>query len=64
MDKVLVFVETKGDEPRKASLELLCEAEKLAASGRFSVEAVCFGAMSDTLKGKTPCLSAQADSFQ
>jgi len=52
MDKVLVFVETKGDEPRKASLELLCEAEKLAASGRFSVEAVCFGAMSDTLKGR------------
>lgn len=50
MDKVLVFVETKGDEPRKASMELLCEAARLAESGRFSPEAVCFGAVSDALK--------------
>jgi len=52
MDKVLVFVETKGDEPRKVSLELLCETAKLAESGRFSIEAVCFGPLSDTVKGR------------
>ncbi len=52
MDKVLVFVEAKGDEPRKASLELLCEGAKLAESGRFSVEAVYIGKLSDALKGK------------
>lgn len=52
MEKVLVFVESKGDEPRKASLELLCEGAKLAGSGRFSVEAVCVGALSDALKEK------------
>jgi electron transfer flavoprotein alpha subunit len=52
MDKVLVFVETKGDEPRKASMEVLCEAARLAESGRFSVEAVCLGAVSDVLKNR------------
>jgi len=52
MDKVLVFVETKGDEPRKASMELLCEAARLAESGRFSVEGVCLGAVSDVLRNR------------
>jgi electron transfer flavoprotein alpha subunit len=52
MDKILVFVETKGDEIRKASLELLCESAKLAAKGRFDVEAVCFGAVPEVLQGK------------
>ncbi|MEN6617657.1 MAG: electron transfer flavoprotein subunit alpha/FixB family protein [Syntrophorhabdus sp.] len=52
MDKIIVFVETKGDEIRKASLELLCEGAKLAAKGRFDVEAVCFGDISDGLKAR------------
>ena len=52
MDKVLVFVETKGDEPRKASMELLCEGARLAESGRFSVEAVCAGKLSDVLRNR------------
>ncbi|MBA4416761.1 MAG: electron transfer flavoprotein subunit alpha [Syntrophus sp. (in: bacteria)] len=52
MDKVLIFVEAKGDEPRKASLELLSEGRKLAESGQYSVEAVFAGKLSDTLKEK------------
>src|SRR3989339_1774434 len=43
MDKILVFVEAKGNEPRKVSLELLSEGLKLAASGQFSMEAVFLG---------------------
>lgn len=52
MDTVIVFVETKGDEIRKASLELLCECARLKAQGRFDVEAVCFGDVSDRLKAR------------
>lgn len=52
MDKVLVFVEIKGDEPRKVSLELLCEADRFAGSGRFSVEAVCIGKLPDAAKAR------------
>lgn len=52
MDKVLVFVEIKGDEPRKVSLELLSEVARFAESGRFSVEAVCIGKLPDAAKGK------------
>jgi electron transfer flavoprotein alpha subunit len=43
MQKILVFVEIKTNAPRKASLELLCETGKLAAAGRFAVEAVVLG---------------------
>jgi len=48
----LVFVEAKGDEPRKVSLELLSEALKLAGSGRFCMEAVFLGKLSGTVKEK------------
>ena len=43
MEKILIFVETKGDEVKKASLELLSEGMKLAGTGRFAVEAVALG---------------------
>ena len=52
MDKVLIFVEAKGDELRKISLELLSEGRKLTESGRFSVEAVFAGKLSEPLKEK------------
>ncbi|HOW55997.1 MAG TPA: electron transfer flavoprotein subunit alpha/FixB family protein [Syntrophorhabdaceae bacterium] len=52
MDKVLVFVEIKGDGPRKVSLELLCEAARFAQNGRFSVEAVCIGRLPDAARDK------------
>jgi electron transfer flavoprotein alpha subunit len=52
MDKILVFVEAKGDEPRKVSLEMLSEGLKLAGSGRFSMEAVFLGKLSGTVKEK------------
>ncbi len=50
MDTIIIFVETKGDEIRKASLELLCEGARVAAGGRFAVEAVCCGALSQGAK--------------
>jgi electron transfer flavoprotein alpha subunit len=43
MEKILIFVETKGEEVKKASLELLSEGMKLAGTGRFAVEAVVLG---------------------
>jgi electron transfer flavoprotein alpha subunit len=52
MDKILVFVEAKGDEPRKVSLEMLSEGLKLAGSGRFSMEAVFLGKLPGTVKEK------------
>jgi len=52
MDKILVFVEAKGDGPRKVSLELLSEGLKLAESGQFSMEAVFLGKLSGTAKGE------------
>lgn len=52
MDKILVFVEAKGDGPRKVSLELLSEGLKLAESGQFSMEAVFLGKLSGTVKGE------------
>jgi electron transfer flavoprotein alpha subunit len=52
MEKIIVFVETKDDQPRKASLELLGEAGKVAASGRFEVEAVVLGPLPEGLKEK------------
>ncbi len=50
MKKVLIFVEIKAGEPRKASMELLCAFASLGAPGRFSVEAVVLGALTDKAK--------------
>lgn len=52
MDEVLIFVEAKGEEPRKVSMELLSEGLKLAESGRFSVEALFLGKLTGTVKEK------------
>lgn len=48
MEKILVFVEIKAGEPRKASVELLSATGKLA--GRFAVEAVVLGPLSSAAK--------------
>jgi electron transfer flavoprotein alpha subunit len=52
MDKIIVFVEIKGDEVRKASLELLSEGRRLAEVGRYTVEAVTLGRLPLALKEK------------
>ncbi len=52
MEKIIVFVELKGDQPRKASLELLSETRNVAASGRYHVQAVVLGPMSQSLREK------------
>lgn len=52
MQKILVYVEIKAGEPRKASVELLCTTGKLAASGRFAVEAVVLGPLPAAAKEK------------
>jgi electron transfer flavoprotein alpha subunit len=45
VETILIFVEIKGNEARKVSLELLSEARKLAQTGRFATEAVVIGQM-------------------
>ncbi len=52
MDTILIFVEIKGNEARKVSLELLSEARKLADVGRFTTEAVVMGQMPVQAKEK------------
>ena len=52
MKKILIFVEAKGEEPRKASLEMLSEGRKLSEAGRFLAEAVVLGRATDGLKKK------------
>ena len=52
MEKILIFVETKDNEPRVSSLELLSEGKRLAEAGRFSVEAVALGRLSALAKDK------------
>ncbi len=47
MEKLLVFVEAKGDKPRKATLELLSETRKLSEDGLFAVTAVGLGKISE-----------------
>lgn len=59
MEKILVFVETKGDDVRKASLELLSEGRKLAESGRFEVEALILGQVSQVVKEKVLAYAAR-----
>lgn len=60
MKKLLVFVETKGDEPRKATLELLSETRKLSEAGSFAVTAVGLGKISERAIEK---VLGYADSF-
>jgi electron transfer flavoprotein alpha subunit len=50
VDTILIFVEIKGNEARKVSLELLSEARKLADAGRFATEAVIMGKMPAPVK--------------
>ncbi len=52
MDKILVFVEIKGDEVRKASLELLSEVRNLADAGHYTLEAVTLAPLPLALKEK------------
>ncbi len=60
MRKVLIFVEAKGEEPRKASLEILSEGRKLSEAGQLYVEAVALGRVAETMKKK---VLAYADKF-
>ena len=57
METILVFVETKGDEAKKASLEVLSEGRRLAQSGRFKVEAAVLGPLSGKLAEKLLALT-------
>jgi electron transfer flavoprotein alpha subunit len=50
MEKILIFVETKGEEVKKASLELLSEGITLAGTGRFAIEAVALGPLAQKVK--------------
>ncbi|OPY69290.1 MAG: Acryloyl-CoA reductase electron transfer subunit beta [Syntrophorhabdaceae bacterium PtaU1.Bin034] len=50
MGKLLIVVETKGDEVKKTSLELLSEGRRLAETGRYSPEAVLLGPLSEAVK--------------
>jgi electron transfer flavoprotein alpha subunit len=50
METVLIFVETKGDEIKKASLELLSEGTRLAQTGRLAVEAAVLGPVAPHLE--------------
>ena len=52
MEKILIFVETKGEELRKASLELLSETRTLSHSGSYAVEAVALGTVSGAATDK------------
>ncbi|MHB8828716.1 MAG: electron transfer flavoprotein subunit alpha/FixB family protein [Syntrophales bacterium] len=52
MDKILVFVEANGEEPRKVSLELLSEGLKLAETGQFSMEAAFLGKLPEAVREK------------
>lgn len=52
MKKFLVFIEQKGEEPRKVSLEILSEVQKLVSSGEASAEAVAVGPASENIKNK------------
>ncbi len=51
MDRLLIFVETKGGEPRKVSLELLGQGKNLRSQG-YVVEALVMGKASPTVKEK------------
>jgi electron transfer flavoprotein alpha subunit len=50
VEKILIFVEMRDNEPRKASLELLSEGKRLGEAGQFSVEAVALGQLPATAR--------------
>jgi electron transfer flavoprotein alpha subunit len=52
MENLLLFIETKDNEPKKACLELLSEAMRLKDDGTFKVHAVVMGRPSEDLKKK------------
>jgi electron transfer flavoprotein alpha subunit len=52
VESLLLFIETKDNQPKKACLELLSEARRLKADGRFKVHAAIMGTQSDDLKQK------------
>ncbi|OPY68039.1 MAG: Acryloyl-CoA reductase electron transfer subunit beta [Syntrophorhabdaceae bacterium PtaU1.Bin034] len=52
MENLLLFIETKDNEPKKACLELLSEAKRLKNEGKFKVHAVVMGKPSEDLKNK------------
>jgi electron transfer flavoprotein alpha subunit len=52
VEKILAYIETKDNELRMSSLELLSEGRKLAETGRFSVEAVALGRLSAPARDK------------
>jgi len=52
MENLLLFIETKDKEPKKASLEMLGEARRLKAAGRYKVHAVVMGGISEDAKKK------------
>ena len=64
METILVFVETKGDEAKKASLEVLSEGRRLAQSGRFKVEAAVLGPLSGKLAEKLLALYGDARPYR
>jgi electron transfer flavoprotein alpha subunit len=51
MERLLIFVETKGDQPRKVSLELLSQGKHLKAQG-YEMEAVIMGHVAPAVKEK------------
>ena len=56
MERLLVFVEPKGERARKVSMELLGQGQKMRAEG-YAVEAVVMGKISDALKEEVlPCV--------
>lgn len=52
MENLLLFIETKNNEPKKACLELLSEARRLKDDGKYKVHAVVMGKPSEDLKKK------------
>jgi electron transfer flavoprotein alpha subunit len=56
MEKLLVFVEPKGERARKVSMELLGQGQKMRAEG-YAVEAIVMGKIADALKEEVlPCV--------
>ncbi len=56
MERLLIFVETKAERPRKVSMELLSEGQKLRSQG-YAVEAVIMGKATPAVKDEVlPCV--------
>jgi len=52
MENLLLFIETRDNEPKKACIELLSEARRLKTDGKFKVHAVIMGTLPEALKQK------------